>query len=290
MTTARELLEEVDALMRRNRVVRMEPRDEPPEISQIIRPDDDSLLGPLTESEGEQQATSSSEEAPLRQALATPVPPPNDDIPILTEVADILDTTAPRLETKGDATAAEESDLASEAGTSEMLDDVPLLTDAVAIDDRRYEHAALASPPSALAALAMTTDAMTASAHDAASANDEDAALIGGLSASAFGVVAASLAAHTSARPQPQSRLASDDPRWTALAEDVRFQVLQHLDLFTESGLDQRLQTHIQPIVDRASADLVAAINQHVGQLLREYVAEAIEREIDKWREQKSLP
>ena len=41
----------------------------------------------------------------------------------------------------------------------------------------------------------------------------------------------------------------------------------------------------LQPIVDRASADLVATINQHVGELLRAYVAEAIEREIEKWRQ-----
>ncbi len=39
-----------------------------------------------------------------------------------------------------------------------------------------------------------------------------------------------------------------------------------------------------EAIVDRASADLVATINQHVGELLRAYVAEAIEREIDRWR------
>ena len=31
-------------------------------------------------------------------------------------------------------------------------------------------------------------------------------------------------------------------------------------------------------------ADLVAAINLHVGDLLRSYVAEAIEREIEQWR------
>ena len=40
----------------------------------------------------------------------------------------------------------------------------------------------------------------------------------------------------------------------------------------------------LQPIVDRASAELVATINEHVGELLRTYVAEAIEREIEQWR------
>ena len=73
-------------------------------------------------------------------------------------------------------------------------------------------------------------------------------------------------------------------PQWEALAEDVRMQVLQRLDIFTDTALQAQLAERLQPIVDRASAEFVAAINQHVGQLLRAYVAEAIEREIDTWR------
>jgi len=75
-----------------------------------------------------------------------------------------------------------------------------------------------------------------------------------------------------------------DDARWQALAEEIRMQVLQRIDMFTDTGMQDQLRTRLQPIVDRASADLVATINQHVGQLLRSYVAEAIEREIEKWR------
>jgi len=61
-------------------------------------------------------------------------------------------------------------------------------------------------------------------------------------------------------------------------------QVLQRIDLFTDTGLREQLAARMQPIVDRASQDLVATINQHVGVLLRAYVAEAIEREIERWR------
>jgi hypothetical protein len=75
-----------------------------------------------------------------------------------------------------------------------------------------------------------------------------------------------------------------ESARWNALAEDIRMQVLQRIDIFTDTGLKDQLNQRLQPIVDRASADLVTAINQHVGQLLRAYVAEAIEREIEKWR------
>ncbi|MEP6783430.1 MAG: hypothetical protein ABI983_07150 [Acidobacteriota bacterium] len=76
-----------------------------------------------------------------------------------------------------------------------------------------------------------------------------------------------------------------DAARWELLAEDIRMQVLQRIDIFTDTGLQEQLKARLQPIVDRASADLVASINQHVGQLLRTYVAEAIEREIEKWRQ-----
>ena len=79
-------------------------------------------------------------------------------------------------------------------------------------------------------------------------------------------------------------RKADDDARWASVAEEIRMQVLQRIDLFTDTGLRDQLGARLQPIVDRASADLVATINQHVGELLRAYVAEAIEREIESWR------
>ena len=61
-------------------------------------------------------------------------------------------------------------------------------------------------------------------------------------------------------------------------------QVLQHIDLFTDTGLKEQLARQLQPIVDRASAELVGEINDQVGKLVRSYVAEAIEREIVQWR------
>lgn len=72
---------------------------------------------------------------------------------------------------------------------------------------------------------------------------------------------------------------------WSALAEEIRAQVLQRLDLFTDTGLREQLGAHLKPIVDRASAELVDTINRQVGELVRSYVAEAIEREIEAWRD-----
>lgn len=76
-----------------------------------------------------------------------------------------------------------------------------------------------------------------------------------------------------------------DQAHWDSVAEEIRMQVLQRIDLFTDTGLREQLGERLKPIVDRASADLVATINQHVGELLRAYVAEAIEREIERWRQ-----
>jgi hypothetical protein len=76
----------------------------------------------------------------------------------------------------------------------------------------------------------------------------------------------------------------TSDERWRALAEQISMQVLQRIDLFTDTGLKEQLARHLQPIVDRASAELVGEINDQVGKLVRSYVAEAIEREIVQWR------
>lgn len=89
-----------------------------------------------------------------------------------------------------------------------------------------------------------------------------------------------------SERESAVAAAASEEERWRALAEQISMQVLQRLDLFIDTGLKAQLAAHLQPIVARAGAELVEAINDHVGQLVRTYVAEAIEREIAQWREQ----
>src|SRR6185437_13705672 len=53
------------------------------------------------------------------------------------------------------------------------------------------------------------------------------------------------------AQPADATEPATD---WSALAEEIRAQVLQRLDLFTDTGLREQLGAHLKPIVDRASA------------------------------------
>jgi hypothetical protein len=83
------------------------------------------------------------------------------------------------------------------------------------------------------------------------------------------------------AEPPPVKRGSVD---WNAMAEEIRMQVLQRLDLFTDTALREQLGARLRPIVDRASAELVETINHQLGELVRGYVAEAIEREIESWR------
>ena len=97
-------------------------------------------------------------------------------------------------------------------------------------------------------------------------------------------VVAAPVPVVAAPAPVVTAPAVPDAAHWEAMAEEIRMQVLQRIDLFTDTGLRTQLGARLQPIADRASADLVATINQHVGELLRAYVAEAIEREIDSWR------
>ena len=78
------------------------------------------------------------------------------------------------------------------------------------------------------------------------------------------------------------------DADWQSLAEEVRMQVLQRLDLFTDTGLREQLGARLSPIVERASAQLIETINRELGELVRGYVAEAIEREIESWRSRES--
>ena len=92
-----------------------------------------------------------------------------------------------------------------------------------------------------------------------------------------------SLSAATT-HPNSQSEPAADQELWRALAEQISMQVLQRLDLFTDTGLKEQLAQRLEPIVERASAELVGAITEHVGRLLRTYVSEAIEREIAQWK------
>ena len=101
-------------------------------------------------------------------------------------------------------------------------------------------------------------------------------------------LAAAESPAEASTAETPYRQLAptseSEQQRIREIAEEIGMQVLQRIDIFTDTTLRTQLGERLRPVVDRAAADLVAAINEHVGELLRVYISEAIEREIESWK------
>jgi hypothetical protein len=266
MPTARELLEQADALMRRNR-------------------GGEGGIPVLTEH--------------VSDALGGARPGPS------TRERAALRVSSPEVEDAHAANAAESEDL-SEALDRSLQDGVepPVLTDVVeevAVDlaplpsgkeedwlgpdtvDPELNSITGASPDT----LAMVPPVTLRSVPEPASAPAAEPAEIveepGPPPPRAAGSAPTPVPAG-SASPEPLPATGGDE-RWRALAEQVSMQVLQRLDLFVDTGLKAQLAAHLQPIVARAGTELVEAINDHVGQLVRSYVAEAIEREIAQWRD-----
>jgi hypothetical protein len=230
MPTARELLEQAEALMQRDRAARM-TNDIPTLTDSVPIARDAVVVGAALD---------------LRRAPAS-----LDDIPMLTEAVDDFETHSIPLEKALD----DELAMWREPSDASIHGAEPSAT-AVAALAPTFENATPELPET------LVQDAATPAESPVHSPPIDSLPTLG------------------DAPP-----IVDDSARWNALAEDIRMQVLQRIDIFTDTGLKDQLNQRLQPIVDRASADLVAAINQHVGQLLRAYVAEAIEREIEKWRE-----
>lgn len=233
MPTARELLEQADALMRRNR------RDDAVTAPPAGKATDDPLRGLLPDAPTQDEVHAIDVAAPLTPTVILPDHGDSDatdwlaslaDLPILTDVVEI----------GADALVA------------------PGHADAAPFDVAAPSEAAA---PSDVTAPSEATDECAVSGEDPAALRDAP-------------------------RPEPPAQVteAQSAAEWSALAEEIRAQVLQRLDLFTDTGLREQLGAHLMPIVERASAELVDTINRQVGELVRSYVAEAIEREIEAWR------
>jgi hypothetical protein len=239
VATARELLEQADTLMRRNR---------------------------------------------LREAAAAG---PASDFPLLTDAVAAADPDLPGASTPDTRPAANafgyappSAPVLGASGEVAAANDVPILTEIV----EDFEPISIIGEPEDPDAAAQWPDFDDGNiaASEPRQKNPDEVS-----SAATINDVASASAADVPGPPAPVAPPRNGDldaARWVTLAEDVRMQVLQRIDIFTDTGLQEQLAARLQPIVDRASADLIATINQQVGQLLRAYVAEAIEREIDKWR------
>jgi len=320
--TARELLDQADALMRRNRPASATPADEGiPTLMDAVQPPDAASApreAPSARALVREEAVNDLEDVPLLTDAVEEIEapsildePPEEDDPAawddtLTGAHTIfpaapLELPAPQVHGEAPAVGVlpEEWGATPPAHAGPMLavetieipppqEEVaePVAIEPMAFDVSEEPIAAGPLPPEALAPElpAPGTPAYAPSPGSAeetlpnrlADASDETQP------ATPFEWPAGEAAAFH-APPVPAAP-AADEARWSALAEEIRMQVLQRIDLFTDTGLREQLAARMQPIVDRASADLVATINQHVGVLLRAYVAEAIEREIERWR------
>lgn len=327
MATARELLEQADALMRRHRA-----RDREPDIPELT----DRVPVAGQERVEPKVPASARASSNLRRARATQI-----DVPELTDVVVGLESVSlqPLPEDGGEVSRWLEIDPGEASITGPAPDSIVVVPpatlrappqDLAAGDRDTAASGAMAtsvtparpgpapSPPlSAAATLAATLaggiaappaaspstgdpafDAMLGVAPPAApaptiieAAFDEELAWVTtpepdlSMRPAAPELPAEAAERGRAAEPAPEPVLAGDAARWDALAEEIRMQVLQRIDIFTDTSLHDQLTARLQPIVDRASADLVATINQHVGALLRAYVAETIEREIERWRQ-----
>ncbi|MCC6377652.1 MAG: hypothetical protein IT519_02440 [Burkholderiales bacterium] len=341
MPTARELLEQADALMRRNRqetarAPAMPPVPPPVEVPPAIAPErteprivGEPMIAPAATPRMNEDAVAGIGDADipvLDDAVA------EDEVPLLTDAVDEIEVAAPGID-EGEPSDWLEQDSGQESVLGPAPPSVVLVPPATAAarpvpgePARPFSAAASAAPvppppeiedlvsepvdpdvtlrretslPALPPSLSRIEDVAepdeadldavenwtgpdtVAPVADPAAAPLErqqqriaDDAGTDELPAPAFGVSSAS---------PPQRELPVGAER-EALAEEIRMQVLQRIDMFTDAGLRERLGERLKPIVDRASADLVDAINQHVGEILRAYVAEAIEREIDRWR------
>ncbi len=278
MATARELLQQADALMRRNRLreaAAADPAGDFPVLTDVFAAANDNLPGAPTPDA--QSAANAFVDMPAQG----PAPDRSiqdssaADVPILTEIVEDFDPIS-IIEVPADA---------AEAAQWPDFDDGELTRDEV----RRVTGEAGSASPLSEAVAAPLPEAVADSVLDAV-AGAEPEAVAGAEPEAVAGVEPEAIAAAVPGAAGPSAPVPSPDngdldaARWVTLAEDVRMQVLQRIDIFTDTGLQEQLTARLQPIVDRASADLVATINQQVGQLLRGYVAEAIEREIEKWR------
>ena len=272
MPTARELLDQVDALMRRNRSREKDKRSGPATLTDALGGRRDSVLAP-TVILPDAERSHATPIGPEAMVDADPISLDTlSDVPILTDVVDVwpdsrtseTDAEAPQSgaspqplpdsapvdtaeATPVRAAALHDAPAASVVGVTlieeEFILDIPPATAPVQ-DPRPVEQQLVEWPP-----------------HEIPEPLRESQP-------------------ETSAQPVP----AASGVDWDVMAEEIRMQVLQRLDLYADTGLREQLGVRLQPIVDRASAELVTTINRELGELVRGYVADAIEREIESWR------
>jgi hypothetical protein len=268
MPSARELLEQADALMRRNRAADtgipvLTDVVEPPRVAKASG----DLRSPTTISRAGKPPGEVMAQGPAtRQALAV-------EPPVLTDAVEELSVDIP-------------------PAPAERVQDEPMPWLGPDTVDPALDSVTGPAPPTTAVVPPVTLRAAESQRDSFDSFDEPDPTVT--RTWRAAGSAGTPPPAHSEPAGGPEAApgaradmpAAADEERWRALAEQISMQVLQRIDIFTDTGLKSQLATHLEPIVARASRELVEAINDHVGKLVRSYVAEAIEREIAQWRAQ----
>jgi len=307
MATARELLEQADALMRRNRK-RGKERLDASTLTGVLEARSGMTVAPTVilpdaaRTEADAIVLDRADDVAPAPTVGTDAgadedPMPLDtlgDVPILTDVVSwpaqegAHSSLLAELELREPASAAEpivgdDAFPASEAEVAALADQAPT----IAVLEREIEHAAdgAAGAEDAGTQPAVADEATpdATNGYTAAPASGEGAVFLDDDFILEIPPVEAKHPNAPAPVVAPGSSLRGDAD-WQSLAEEVRMQVLQRLDLFTDTGLREQLGARLSPIVERASAQLIETINRELGELVRGYVAEAIEREIESWR------
>lgn len=315
MPTARELLDQADALMRRNRKRGKGRAGDVPTLTDeardtvaptVILPGNEARADPIVLDAPADEGSARAQTAALEPMSLDTL----GDLPVLTDVVlewppdDSADTA--RAQAIRDALAEQPSVANEPVADVKVVEDAPVAAEDTAQQEvvdagdafpaSAAEADAVAAelpPPAVLESEASPdggpTDASAAQTERTAQAParvpflDDDFILEIPTPAESASTTAAAVPPAPVVAP---STLSPDSREWDALAEEIRMQVLQRLDLFTDTGLREQLGARLAPIVERASAQLIETINRELGELVRGYVAEAIEREIDSWRNQ----
>ena len=285
MPTARELLEQADALMRRNRKRGQGPLDVPTLTDALGVERDASLAPTLILPDAPAASVDPTLDAPRNEDAS-----PSDTDPMLLDTLADVPVLTDAVLAWPPATSLENAALAGERIDADARDaDVGKADAGDAFPSSAAEAEAVAAklqPPAVLEQEAREPPHEDAPALPVAPRLDDEFILeIPPSKQEAQAVVADDPPIPAVAGP-PTLMPGSRD--WDALAEEIRMQVLQRLDLFTDTGLREQLGARLSPIAERASAALVETINRELGELVRGYVAEAIEREIESWRNRAS--
>jgi len=276
MPTARELLDQVDALMRRNRSRDKDKRSGPATLTDALGARRDSVLAP-TVILPDAERSHATPIGPEIMADADPISLDSlADVPILTDVVDVWQGS------RTSETVAEKPE--SRASPQPLPDSAPIDT----AEATPVRAAALHDAPAAsvVRTTVIEEEFILDIPPEPAPASEPKPVEQKVVEWPPHEIPEPLRESQPEIHAQPVSAASGVD--WDVMAEEIRMQVLQRLDLYADTGLREQLGVRLQPIVDRASAELVTTINRELGELVRGYVADAIEREIEAWRKREA--